>query len=378
LNSLFGPLSGGGWGFLAGVVAPVAIALGLFDLAVLPYVPWEVVDDFYGMTSGEQIALLGFIGILIALGLSALQTPLYSVLEGYLYWPKWLQDRRIEHHKDERQRFLDDHELPPEIKDLQQGILLVRSQRWPVMENQIAPTRLGNAIRSFEVYGWDRFCLDNQTLWYELEAVTPPSLLLQQERIRVPVDFCVNGLYLAAAYAVTSAAVGLTQGEANTLLLVAAGIAVGVAFGCYLLATSAARAWGYVVQAIINHGRLPLANSLGLRLPATLTSERQMWAAVTRLVRREAKDEDRLLLDGFRAVPPKPDPPPGSEAAQYVVRSKNGVQWFELGAGGGSVVASGPVRSSRDAVLEDVALLRSVAITAAIVDAEPSTDGDGS
>ncbi|MFG2490359.1 hypothetical protein ACGFSD_04685 [Streptomyces caniferus] len=54
-----------------------------------------------------------------------------------------------------------------------------RLARYPVADDQIAPTRLGNAIRRFEEYGYDRYRLDTQVLWNELTGCVPDQVRRQ-------------------------------------------------------------------------------------------------------------------------------------------------------------------------------------------------------
>jgi hypothetical protein len=52
------------------------------------------------------------------------------------------------------------------------SLLDERLARFP-SDPQVTATRMGNAIRRFEEYGYDRFRLDSQELWHELNAAVP-------------------------------------------------------------------------------------------------------------------------------------------------------------------------------------------------------------
>ncbi len=53
------------------------------------------------------------------------------------------------------------------------ALLNEQLHRYPLDDRQVIPTRLGNAIRQFEEYGYDRYRLDSQVLWHELNAAVP-------------------------------------------------------------------------------------------------------------------------------------------------------------------------------------------------------------
>ncbi|MGW2556838.1 hypothetical protein [Streptomyces sp. NPDC001635] len=168
---------------------------------------------------------------------------------------------------------------------------------------QVTPTLLGNAIRRFEEYGYNHFGLDSQVLWDELIGVVPDAVRRQTETARTSVDFFVALLYghllvAAAAFGTLCAA----SGETALLLVTGLGLAVlaPVWYGCAIAATDD---WAAAVRALVNLGRKPLAESLGLVLPEKLADEREMWTKVTRFALRPyGVDSDGL--DAYRAKPP--------------------------------------------------------------------------
>ena len=83
------------------------------------------------------------------------------------------------------------------MKDLLQ---LEKRHSFPIHRKQVVPTKSGNAIRTLEEYGFDRYRLDSQVLWTELWASVPESLRQDHDRARAGVDFFVNTLDLLVAY----------------------------------------------------------------------------------------------------------------------------------------------------------------------------------
>ncbi|MFF0413488.1 hypothetical protein ACFYUY_24010 [Kitasatospora sp. NPDC004745] len=252
--------------------------------------------------------------------LQALQNPLYRLLEGYLFWPRWAYHRGCERQRRLKQSFLDrldlgrmerrerQHVLEPDEASrlaalrantqlqrrasasrshtaVQHALLRERLRRYPVDDAQVAPTRLGNAIRRLEEYGHDRYRLDTQVLWNELCGVVPEQIRRQVESGRTSVDFFVALLYGHIAVAATALG-GLLGPDAKADRLVLAAIVVlGATPLWYRCAVTSTDEWAAAVRAMVNVGRKPLAASMGLALPATVEEERRMWAGVCKMSR---------------------------------------------------------------------------------------------
>ena len=181
-----------------------------------------------------------------------------------------------------------------------QDALLRESARFPADKNQVAPTRLGNAIRRFETYGLDRYQLDSQVLWYELTAAAPKQLSREIDTARAGVDFFVCLLYGQLLVAVVAlASLGVHHSHYLVLLLTAA-VLVGLTLIWYRLAWINTDDWALAVRALVNLGRKPLAESLGLRLPQKLECERKMWHLYCQMVLEPYDEEYVEVLDDFR------------------------------------------------------------------------------
>ncbi|MCM8554277.1 hypothetical protein [Streptomyces sp. STCH 565 A] len=180
---------------MAGWILPTAINLAVLAIAIgrsLRQVPFA--DHVFGASAGTKALLLLTASVLMGLILNALQIPLYRILEGYLLWPARLYARRSRHHREHRRELADRLTRtrfarrsaaeraqsrdtaqglaetaasgPPDLYDdvataTQQALLGERLARYPVQDDQITPTRLGNAIRRLEEYGYDRYRLDS-------------------------------------------------------------------------------------------------------------------------------------------------------------------------------------------------------------------------
>ncbi|MEU3464022.1 hypothetical protein ABZ721_29225 [Streptomyces sp. NPDC006733] len=329
---------GGAWTLLVGWILPTALNLSVFFFAVAPSLrTTRPIARLWPATQTGATLLLLATSVLLGLVLSALQNQLYRVLEGYLLWPaavyergcarrrrdKWnLQDRltlmRLERRKRQHEgvlpvvaaadlaRLRADPRLERAARGdrrrsaVQRALLRETLARYPIDDGQIAPTRLGNAIRRFEEYGYDRFRLDTQVLWNELTGTAPEQVRRQADLARTNADFFVALMSGHAAVAVAAlSALGSAHADASLLLITA------LALGCliplwYRSCVVAVDEWAAAVRALANVGRKPLAESLGLALPADLEAERRMWALVTQLARLPFA-ERRAALDPYRS-----------------------------------------------------------------------------
>ncbi|TFV31576.1 hypothetical protein E4K10_05195 [Streptomyces sp. T1317-0309] len=167
---------------------------------------------------------------------------------------------------------------------------------------QVTPTLLGNAIRRFEEYGYNHFGLDSQVLWDELIGVVPDAVRRQTETARTSVDFFVALLYgHLLVERRRSARCALLPGRRPCCSSPVWDSRSWHLSG--MVRMPSADDWAAAVRALVNLGRKPLAESLGLVLPEKLADEREMWTKVTRFALRPyGVDSDGL--DAYRAKPP--------------------------------------------------------------------------
>jgi hypothetical protein len=71
---------------------------------------------------------------------------------------------------------------------------------------------------------------------------------------------------------------------------------------CHWLAIWAIDAWSSPIHALVNLGRVKLADSLGLKLPKTLEEEKKMWGLFAGYT-YYANPEDGEALDTYRKAP---------------------------------------------------------------------------
>ncbi|SOE33774.1 hypothetical protein [Streptomyces sp. OK228] len=296
---------GGGWALVVGWILPAALNLAVFFLTVAPSLRRTAAIERVWPGSASQTALLLLCAaVLFGIVLNALQTPLYRILEGYLLWPRSAYDRGCRRQRARKERIAGLITRPEGRTPVQRALLNEQMARYPADDDQTAPTRLGNAIRRFEEYGHNRFRLDTQVLWNELSAAAPEQARRQAETARTSVDFFVALLYGHGVVAVLAFLALASAGAERPLLIVTAIALCALIPLWYRSAVYATDEWAAAVRAMVNLGRKPLADALGLVLPKQLADERTMWQLVTRMSRRPYRDAADTAFAPYRTAPP--------------------------------------------------------------------------
>ena len=258
-------ISGGGWTLLAGWVFPAGGFVAVFSLLIFRHIGliWTPLGK---MAAAERGIVLALAAAGIGIFLNALQTPLYRLLEGYLL-PERVRTGMAARHRDRK------HQLEDQLNDIAnqaetdataamtQARWTEQLSRYPADDRQVLATRLGNAIRAFETYGYDRFELDSQRLWTELCAQVPDALRTELDRARASVDFCVSAVYLSVGFGLFAAILGIVDGHGHAAVVLAGVVSVITTPLWYGLAVISTAQWQSTVQALVNLGRLPLAEA---------------------------------------------------------------------------------------------------------------------
>lgn len=300
-----GVLSGSS-ALLLGWILPSSLGLTLFGLLVLPSLTnVSLLADVSTASPANQALVLLTASVILGLTLASVATPLYRMLEGYLLWPSSWATRRTSKHLAARQQAADDVAKAQGSHgrlDLRGSLALERFRRYPDDEGQVAPTRLGNAIRRFEYYSYDRYQLSSQLMWNQLRGAVPETVAKEVDDARAGVDFFVCLLYVLGGVA-SSALLALFSDERHTATLLLAAVAIAAAaFACYPAAVLATDAWASAVKAMVDLGRVPLAKQLGLRMPDTLAEEREMWQQVGWFLGYQFNAVAVANLDRYRAM----------------------------------------------------------------------------
>ncbi len=303
MGELFKAITGGLARFVFSWFVPSVVTLGLFWIFVLPSVrdawpfrPIAAAGRESDVTAGIVFA---FVVLVFSILFAYTSLPIYRFLEGYnlpkplarRFHRRQLQEWRRIRWLEERSR-LAGQPVP--------GLDLERIKLYPLRADQVAPTRLGNALRAMETFGYTRYGLDSQSLWFELQSVVPETTRRNTEEGRAPVDFFVSSIAHMTVLSVLCLIVGVSTLNVGTCLI-GLGAAATVPLS-YRLAVRNVKDWGDAVKALVNLGRIPLADHFGLSMPDELSEERNMWHAYMRVIERnDARFEEHL--NHYRAGP---------------------------------------------------------------------------
>ncbi|GHI02524.1 hypothetical protein AQI88_14320 [Streptomyces cellostaticus] len=179
-----------------------------------------------------------------------------------------------------------------------------RYHRFPPKEDDLLPTRLGNALRAAELYPCDerRYGIDAVFFWPRLYPLLPDALRDALAAARASLE-----LYLVLS-ALSAALVRVTVVLSARLdlpwpvwlpVLLGSGLLSPLA---YRAAVSSALSYGELVRSAFDTQRRALLTALGLGLPGTLEAERDLWRALGQQLYR--RDADRPNLLRFTTEPP--------------------------------------------------------------------------
>lgn len=300
--------------------ALAVLAVWFITLPMIKAAGWQIPASIAALSGTEALSWLTGLSIALGVVLSAMSTPLYRLLEGYS-WPKFLQKKGVEWQKQKYRALRAKVDAGIPGQQWETGLAWERLERYPTDIDQIAPTGFANALRSFETYGANRFNLDSQIMWTELWSVVPEQTRTEHDGAKVFVDLFVATLYVSLAFMVVSLVIICLDDKRTPLDALAVAIPLAISVYSYRMANVASTAWSATVEALVNIGRKPLAEALGLQLPATLAEERDMWQSVVGYVFYGPVDgaEYGEQLNKFRAKPSAPkDPPAGAQNAAVV------------------------------------------------------------
>jgi hypothetical protein len=207
MGGLFSAASGSLSKFVKAWLLPSAVAVGVFVFLLLPVLKGiPLVARLYALSEVERAVALAFSILLVAFLCSHSATAIYRVLEGYS-WPKplrtWATNRQVQHHKSlwAAANNADAGEKPDQTNSSDQTwsaeLKLEELRRYPEAVGDVLPTRLGNAFKALERYGTDRYGLDSQLFWSELNSCATPSIRDEVEDARSMIDFFVSFVFLS-------------------------------------------------------------------------------------------------------------------------------------------------------------------------------------
>lgn len=167
----------------------------------------------------------------------------------------------------------------------------------------VMPTRVGNALRKMETYGNQFFGVDPLNLFYELYSAAPSTVRGAVEEAELECDAVVCLWYSVGALGTTAALGGLWRagtGPGSTRLWVVAGLCLAAMWMLQRLLLTAIDEWSAAYRAMINTGRKPLREKLGLPEPQSAEEEVAMWGAYLGTM-HHGDNESRRALAAFES-----------------------------------------------------------------------------
>jgi len=153
------------------------------------------------------------------------------------------------------------------------------------------PTRLGNTIRSFEIYPDVQYGMDAITLWPRLLGVLDKEYAAAVDESKASFDFTLNCAALSAATSAIILLAGLLwpiplaiPGR-SAVWLTEVVVFAALSHWFYLLSINRAAAWGEMVKGAFDLYRGALLRQLGYQqTPVTRAEEIRLWDLVSRQI----------------------------------------------------------------------------------------------
>ena len=160
--------------------------------------------------------------------------------------------------------------------------------RFPLSENEVMPTRLGNILRACEVYPDDRYGAPGLLVWPRLYSLLPDAMISLIGDSRSALEFLVVLAALASTFAGGSGIYLLVIGGPIWLYLACLLGGSAIAVLAYSASLATARTYAEYVRTAYDLYRVKVIETMNLPRPADPAAELATWEAVkTLLVQNE-------------------------------------------------------------------------------------------
>ncbi len=184
-------------------------------------------------------------------------------------------------------------------------------RNYPMEEQYVLATKLGNRIRAFESHA-AVYHIDPITTWYRLLAVIPSDFQEQIGTAEANFDAVINLAAVAFLLALEALGIYLVHGHGGWLTT--ALILAATGYALYQVACNyAVGPWGESVRSAFDLYRLDLLRQLGLYSPVkvhTLKDEQDLWYSIQQLTIYGREDPEypvRFTLTRPRGPEEQPD-----------------------------------------------------------------------
>jgi hypothetical protein len=164
-------------------------------------------------------------------------------------------------------------------------------------ERDVAPTRLGNILRSAESYPKNRYGVDAVRAWSRFSSLLPDPIISAMTAARTSMEFLLAVSLLSGLYAAFASVYFTLEAVDLKWILLALSGGLGVSFSTYFAALAPAAVYGQQIRAAFDLHRLDLLRDVGMPIPATLEEERRVWGEFHRFLDRgEANPHWRYVI----------------------------------------------------------------------------------
>jgi len=262
------------------------------------------------------------IAIMMGFTLTSLNTYIYKLFEGYVL-PEYLKplqrievrrsrqigrkrdllNRKIQRIENWKQNWLR-AEMPAyqenklkRINDrlvqwtnLRDALAADYDQRYPPVESQIMPTRLGNILRAAEAYSQDRYHIDAVALWPRMVWAMDKEYMLNVDNANDQCSFLLNSSLLSGIFTLMLWAAAIyvwlrPSGSFSSIAYLLTGISsLMIAWFFYTASLLNVTKYGNLIRSSYDLFRFNLLEKLHLKVPADIDEEKLMWRKVTDFV----------------------------------------------------------------------------------------------
>jgi hypothetical protein len=290
---------------ILGAFLPTVVFVLLGYVLLVPLVPTQslLLKPLESLDTQWRVIVISFLTIVLSGLLYNLNGPIIRFYEGYAWQSSWLgrwRTRRYQAKFDAaraqilgmetlRARLYEDDRRLNDVIDLQTQVSVDFGSTLPFRRDLVLPTRLGNIIRSFEMYGLREYGLDTIPMWPRLMGIVDDKYISKIDDARVIFDFMMNSSVLNAIFAALALFIGLSYlGPFSSPLLYIPWLLTVVmpmilAYVFYLISLRRAQMWGGLVMGAVDLYHNKLLDALGYtRKFKDRDDERELWQRLSR------------------------------------------------------------------------------------------------
>ena len=321
MGAIQGYLEKLGGNFMIAAFIPSLAFVAACMVAFGPLLPEAFVRNV--QTSLSPLDQNGLIILLIAtmmgFTLTSLNTYVYKLFEGYIF-PQYLKPlqrielvraRQIKRKRDLLNRKIQQTErwkqnwlqasMPAYQKNkmkriddrigrwtnLRDALAADYDQRYPPLESQIMPTRLGNILRAAESYPQDRYHVDAVALWPRMVWAIDKEYMSNVDAANDQCSFLLNSCLLSAIFTLLSWAVSLylwldlIKSSSSVAYLLTGVVTLIMAWFFYTASLLNVNKYGNLIRSSYDLFRFNLLEKLHLKLPVDIDDEKPLWKRVS-------------------------------------------------------------------------------------------------